>query len=217
MFKSEYGKRFEDRVDVLDRKFEDRDLKEGGLMEFAIEFANDYTNNDNPFMVSMHEQARLTFAQARGVLNVARAIYLRSKRPAAILPPESAFQTVVPGTYTIVLNGNEEDYVTLRVRAWKPSLNVVGYLMGNDNSRDYVGFATINVGSGKPSLFSKFRGNQYSRLDHALSLLVKADLAEAGALYALKSGNCCRCGRKLTVPVSLHRGMGPICAELDFA
>jgi len=27
------------------------------------------------------------------------------------------------------------------------------------------------------------------------------------------SGNCCRCGRKLTVPESIETGIGPICAE----
>jgi hypothetical protein len=36
---------------------------------------------------------------------------------------------------------------------------------------------------------------------------------EAGMAYAMNEGRCCRCGRELTVPASIHAGMGPDCAE----
>ncbi|MDE1971441.1 MAG: hypothetical protein KGI50_07750, partial [Patescibacteria group bacterium] len=34
-----------------------------------------------------------------------------------------------------------------------------------------------------------------------------------GLAYALKETKCCRCGRDLTVPASIHAGLGPGCAR----
>jgi hypothetical protein len=36
---------------------------------------------------------------------------------------------------------------------------------------------------------------------------------EASALYALRSGNCCKCGKMLTRADSIHKSMGPVCAK----
>ena len=33
--------------------------------------------------------------------------------------------------------------------------------------------------------------------------------------YAMLSGRCSRCGATLTVPASLYRGMGPVCAQKE--
>lgn len=46
-----------------------------------------------------------------------------------------------------------------------------------------------------------------------LHALLTGDFEAMGLAYAVKSGNCWRCGRELTVPASIHRGMGPICSE----
>ena len=43
--------------------------------------------------------------------------------------------------------------------------------------------------------------------------IISSDPKGAGEAYALESANCFRCGRKLTVPVSIHRGLGPECAS----
>jgi hypothetical protein len=45
----------------------------------------------------------------------------------------------------------------------------------------------------------------------ALTLLNDPDAA--GELFAVEEGRCYRCGRELTVPASIHRGMGPECAR----
>ena len=46
-----------------------------------------------------------------------------------------------------------------------------------------------------------------------LHALLTGDFESMGLAYAVKSGNCWRCGRELTVPASIHRGMGPICSQ----
>lgn len=129
-----------------------------------------------------------------------------------------------PGTYTVVLDG-DDDRVTIRVDSatWAKDLPAgslaVYYLSGADNEYDYTGFAFIV--KGRPRVWSKFRDN--GRLTAALHYLVNGDnmdeaherflnLAEA---YALESSNCLRCLRKLTVPASVHRGLGPVCARIE--
>ena len=44
---------------------------------------------------------------------------------------------------------------------------------------------------------------------------ISGDSSGAGLAYALISSRCCRCGRKLTVPASIHNGMGPECASKE--
>lgn len=46
-----------------------------------------------------------------------------------------------------------------------------------------------------------------------LHALLTGDFESMGLAYAVKSGNCWRCGRELTVPASIHRGMGPVCSQ----
>ncbi len=146
------------------------------------------------------------------------------KMPEATLPdaPSSApLEPVTPvvlnGTYTIVLD-ETGDYRTLRLVDAPEHFNkpvgtqIAQYLNGSDNERDFTGFAF--VAGDKVSVWSKFRAD--SKLSKALQVLLAADRAsqiDLGEAYALSSGNCFRCGIKLTVPASLARGLGPICAE----
>lgn len=54
---------------------------------------------------------------------------------------------------------------------------------------------------------------------NAVRVLVGADdatLAASGERYALAAERCCRCGRVLTVPASINRGLGPECATKGF-
>jgi hypothetical protein len=47
----------------------------------------------------------------------------------------------------------------------------------------------------------------------AALLAIEADPERAAVLYGKASGNCAICGRDLTDPESIERGIGPICAE----
>jgi hypothetical protein len=137
------------------------------------------------------------------------------------LTPDTILEPVTPvvlnGTYTIVLD-ETGDYRTLRLvdapahYAKHAGTQIAQYLSGNDNESAYSGFAF--VAGDKISVWSKFRAD--SKLSKALQVLLAADRAsqiDLGEAYALSSGNCFRCGIKLTVPASLARGLGPICAE----
>ena len=120
-------------------------------------------------------------------------------------------ETAIPnGYFTVILD--DGDHVTLRVRvaSEKSALRgkrIVSYLAGPENTSDYVGCGF--VGEDGVRLWKRFQGSE--RLARALAILAK-DPGAAGKGYALRSGNCYVCGRLLTVPESIQRGIGPECA-----
>ena len=123
------------------------------------------------------------------------------------------------GTYTIVFDEDDAYYRTLRLRddfrADGPEgAQVVEHLVGPDNELDFAGCAFLE--GGRLRVWKRFRGGELQReLEDAVRALVGGDVdpGEAREAYAIRSGRCSACGRKLTVPASLHRGMGPDCAE----
>lgn len=116
------------------------------------------------------------------------------------------------GLYTV---GDDEVRHTIRVSDAKWAKNLpddartVSYLAGSDNERDYVSFGFLLGRQYRP--FKKFSGN--IELRRAV-VAVTDDPATAGLAYALESGRCYRCNRTLTVPTSIHRGLGPDCATM---
>lgn len=136
---------------------------------------------------------------------------------------EAAQQTgrdIPEGTYTIVF-GSPEDYITLRVREGfvgrdgikTPS--ILEYLAGSDNTTDFQGCAFLERHA--PAFWKRFKtdGAFCERVRRAVGVLNGGTEARAGAqeAYALRSSRCARCGRALTVPASIHRGLGPECAR----
>jgi hypothetical protein len=120
------------------------------------------------------------------------------------------------GRYTIIFP--DEAYRTIRVsRNDNPDFFngegfTLGYLSGPDNDTAYTGFGIIRA-DGLLTIWRKFRGGDTeTKLRRAVDVLL-ADPATAGESYALASRRCYRCNRTLTVPASLHRGLGPDCAE----
>lgn len=152
------------------------------------------------------------------------AIAARERRPpeASGAPgPAPSLAGVPPGTYTVVLGG-EADYVTLRlVEATGPAATLAGatrvleHLVGPDNGTDFVGrgWVTADVGW-MPWRRTLADPALAARLDRAVAVLAGANGALPGLreAYAMRSGRCARCARRLTVPASLHRGLGPECA-----
>lgn len=115
------------------------------------------------------------------------------------------------GTFTVVMEG---EHITLRVEVCDSGnlkgKTIVSFLSGPDNTRDFTGFAFWNQERESLAMWKKFADNQ--KLKQAVYAILN-DQIGAGEAYALESGNCFLCNRKLTVPASLHRGMGPICSE----
>lgn len=125
------------------------------------------------------------------------------------------------GTYTIV--GPSGGHRTLKIEPhWVDSeaakgMLVAKYLSGPDNSTDFTGFAflipdatgRLNIG-----VWRRYQNNTTGICEALLFLVTNEDrLGEFGLAYAIRSGRCYMCGRKLTVPVSVCNGLGPICAE----
>lgn len=138
-----------------------------------------------------------------------------------LLPPPVETTTVTPvcknGTYTVVLN-ETGDYRTLRLIDIHESMRkpvgtqIAAFLCGSDNESDYKAFAFVT--GDKIGIWKAFKTD--SKLANALRILLNADRngqITMGESYAIESGRCFACGKKLTVPVSVARGLGPICAE----
>lgn len=146
-------------------------------------------------------------------------------KPAAQPEPDVKVESIVrDGTYTVEMG--DGTHVTLRFRkaTWAKDLpdgsQVIEFLSGSDNEFDYTGFAFMV--NGRPRVWSKFRAE--SRITAALQFLLTGDVDEAherflekAEAYALESGNCMRCLRKLTVTESITRGLGPVCAKIELA
>jgi hypothetical protein len=195
------------------------------LITAAIIYVSNYTG-DFEFMVGLKSDATLygfrkwSGKKFRGALNCLRAEAIRVRRAAAPTPAVEANvvegeRTIPLGTYTAVFA--DGSHTTLRVKKhWveeeaKAGVKVIQYLSGDDNESSYTGFAFLR--GTRVNVWRKF-ADQIRRDDRLVRALkiVLADPAKAGEEYALESNNCFRCGRKLTVPASIHRGLGPECA-----
>jgi hypothetical protein len=191
------------------------------------------------FMHSMRHRVAsgqlLSMRQVRGVLNVIladaeRHAAARREHVATAAPPEQmrtpgratvehpATPVVPDGYYTIVLSEQPEVRRTLRVKtpregtfARRLGRQYVSFLHGSDNVTSYRSFAYVE---GARTHMTDFRHSW--ELGAALELLVgyaqKDELDDSRQRYALVSGRCWNCGRMLTVPTSIHRGLGPDCA-----
>lgn len=120
------------------------------------------------------------------------------------------------GRYTVVFNGDLEDYVTVRVARWdsRKDTLIFSFLKGPDNGNDYISFAEYQEQVHKFRVWAKFRSPGFNRQVDAVRHLLGMDeeaMYEAGEAYALRSSNCCKCGRDLTRATSIKRGMGADC------
>jgi hypothetical protein len=153
---------------------------------------------------------------------ISEAISTLLKLPKSVAPAPVA--DVKPGTYTLVRSDGTYRTLQFTTPKWADNKLTVAYLSGNDNECSYTGFAFVNTdANGKlhVQMWSRYKGNLELRSDLDEFLTLRShdeahklflDKAES---YALESGSCMRCGRTLTVPASLHRGLGPECAKVE--
>ena len=212
----------------LGRKVEDDDVWENPLfVEAAQEYVATYAG-DFGFMLDLKRDAgtygfrRWTPGKYRGALNCLRAEAIReakTKEPKQNDEPASGTivgdRSLPVGTYTAVFA--DGSHRTIRVKKhWveeeaKKGTLVLQYLSGPDNESQYTGFAFLQGTTAR--IWRKFANNPLESALVAALRIVLRDPLKAGETYALESHNCFRCGRKLTVPVSIHRGLGPECAS----
>jgi len=126
---------------------------------------------------------------------------------------------IAPGTYTIVRADGSYRTLQIAPAAWADGQLAISYLSGPDNELSYTGCAFYKGGT-KFNMWKRFKTD--SALVRDIDTLMRTNITSAherflgqAEAYALKSGQCMRCTRKLTVPASLHRGLGPVCAGIE--
>ena len=204
---------------ALGRKFEREDLTPE-LRQAARQYASTYAG-DFDYMLSMRNAvlaggaAFLSDGQSKAVLNCLLADGKRRQaaRPKtvaeAVVEAAPARETPI-GTFTVVF---PDGHVTIRLQKpqdkSKAAEGVVyaKYLAGPGNTADFQYFAAVVGG--------KIRAKGFERQVVALKVVLTStggELGKMGLAYAMASSNCFYCGRTLTVPASIHSGMGPDCA-----
>lgn len=105
------------------------------------------------------------------------------------------------------------DWRTFRLRLRKPNARrhpgalEIAYLAGGDNENSYMPLGVI-----KDNALVLRKAIHSDGMRDALAVLL-ADPAAAQFGWTKKSQCCNRCGRTLTVPMSLHNGRGPECVN----
>jgi len=94
----------------------------------------------------------------------------------------------------------------------------VHLLTGPDNENDYTYLCKLDPGKGELRATAKTRAGA-ERTDAWMRLQAAIDLAwgnpPAVRVVAHHCGKCARCGRMLTDPESIERGIGPVCVGLS--
>jgi len=119
------------------------------------------------------------------------------------------------GIYTVA---DGDGWVTFKVDspAWADGKTTIAVLVGADNERSYKNFGWVTT-----SGIKKWASAQVSqRVIASAQFLLTGSLDEAreqflnlAEAHAMASGKCLACHHTLTVPTSLHRGLGPTCAR----
>jgi hypothetical protein len=115
-----------------------------------------------------------------------------------------------------VANGKGEHY-TYRIGRSKPEQPLfVGLLTGPNNEADYtyMGIYAPETGSVRLTAKSKFTPDTkpVKVIQWAVKVIREGKPLPEG--YSVQhEGRCCRCGRTLTDPLSIERGIGPECWE----
>jgi hypothetical protein len=131
--------------------------------------------------------------------------------------PQEIRKLVFGGKSVFTISRGESERFTFRVKRFGVSENYgLMVLTGSDNNTQYSYFATLVKGN-----FKWWNDSRNILTQQSPSVLwMKAFLK-----YVLKShslpdgiefrneGKCCRCGRRLTVPESIDRGIGPECVK----
>lgn len=145
-----------------------------------------------------------------------RAVYRTRFAPAPEVEAPVAAPGEVPlGTFTVEFPDGGYETIRLRRAEWADGKIAAQFLSGPDNGSDFTGFAFVDP-SGRVNVWKRFRGLVGSRKETAVRIILRMGADEqmdAREGYAQRSGRCSCCGRELTVPASLHRGLGPVCAR----
>lgn len=128
----------------------------------------------------------------------------------------SAPSPVFDGIYTLV---KDEGHQTIRIRVqdkdatFKPGVQIVGYLVGPDNEKDYQSVGEITKG-GAFKVWQK-HASKTDLVTDIFAILTDTE-AKIDRKEILLAAKCFRCHHTLTVPTSVHDGLGPECAKKGY-
>jgi hypothetical protein len=137
---------------------------------------------------------------------------------------KNCFDLMMAGNCTLTLqNESNQKRFTYKIKKFKKNEKIyfVSVLRGQNNNNDYTYMGRILVRNFEQKEID-FSITQASKITtDALSykgfkylmdcILIHNKISESMKVY--HSGNCARCGRKLTTPESILRGIGPECAN----
>jgi len=110
-----------------------------------------------------------------------------------------------------------EKYYTFKVSKAKDKSNFffVKLLTGSDNTSSYTYMGKISNGVFSLTSASHYKSDSIPVLAFEIFLknLVKLEIHPQMTFYHM--GICGKCGRPLTVPESIERGIGPICVTIQ--
>lgn len=117
------------------------------------------------------------------------------------------------GYYTIVYAGGA--YRTMRFKTTKDGPYRGRTTISFKEMGEYIGCGNVNP-DGSVYFWRKFAAvttrERMERIRYAVRKVIESP-REFQLAFAMKEGNCARCGRKLIVPASIHNGLGPECAK----
>lgn len=122
--------------------------------------------------------------------------------------------TIANGYYTLV---NASGHRTFRVSSNPDFANgaqVIAMLTGADNESDYTNIGFVkDTGVAIWGKMKDWASKHPNTVTHMNRLVTgQIPMEKAGKAYALVSGKCWVCNRKLTTPESIQAGIGPVCA-----
>lgn len=101
-------------------------------------------------------------------------------------------------------------------------MRVLSYLRGPSNSSDFEQFAflfgsctadwKVKVWGSKRAVKGEPR-SQHERFGMLVEAIIRGQWTHASRYLVLEAEKCSRCGERLTVPESIRRGIGPVCAK----
>jgi hypothetical protein len=130
--------------------------------------------------------------------------------------------TVLNGTYTMTSPKGGHRTFSIKTQPadskFAPGKRILALLTGPDNEANYTSFAFVTDQGITVWRSKRGKGREHSAYDWYATMLWS--LARRGAesqwnakgYELLVEGRCLRCNRKLTDPVSISTGLGPICA-----
>lgn len=159
----------------------------------------------------------LTKQNASAFIEMLKALPFRNDAPARseVVKNTAPTREIPEGIYTVA-DGN--GWMTFRIseESWANGRKVIAFLKGSNNELSYKGFGFVT-----PHGIRKWGSAEVSeKVMAGAQFLLTGDLDSArdnflnlAEAYAISSGNCLACLRTLTVPASVARGLGPVCAS----